>query len=165
MTERKKIIDILNKNFTQEVECTPVYTTADGKEIELPQELCDIFNDIVTQAVIPYFADALIAAGIGDVGETKEKLKKINERILLGDIIACDLSAKCAEYKYRAEVAERALDKACEDIEQLMDCCRWAADGGVITIKEYTPEKATPQAYIDRTKKEIAEERKGVGND
>lgn len=69
MTEREKIIDVLNKNFTQEVECTPVYTTADGKEIELPQELCDIFNDIVTQAVIPYFADALIAAGIGDMSK------------------------------------------------------------------------------------------------
>ena len=73
MTEREKIIDILNKNFTQEVECTPVYTTADGKEVALPQELCDIFNDIVTQAVIPYFADALIAAGIGDVKETQHR--------------------------------------------------------------------------------------------
>ena len=76
MTEREKIIDILNKNFTQEVECTPVYTTADGKEIELPQELCDIFNDIVTQAVIPYFADALIAAGIGDVTAYKAEVIK-----------------------------------------------------------------------------------------
>lgn len=66
MTEREKIIDVLNKNFTQDVECTPIYTTAQGKEVALPQELCDIFNDIVTQAVIPYFADALIAAGIGD---------------------------------------------------------------------------------------------------
>lgn len=64
MTEREKIIDVLNKNFTQEVECTPVYTIADGKEVALPQELCDIFNDIVTQAVIPYFADALITAGM-----------------------------------------------------------------------------------------------------
>ena len=70
------------------------------------------------------------------------------------------LKAENANLRHRAEVAERALDKACEDIEQLMDCCRWAADGGVITIKEYTPEKATPQAYIDRTKKEIAEEKK-----
>lgn len=63
MTDRDKIIDILNKNFTQ-VECTPVYTTTDGKEIALPQELCNIFNDIVTQAVVPYFADALITAGL-----------------------------------------------------------------------------------------------------
>lgn len=71
MTEREKIIDVLNKNFTQDVECTPIYTTAQGKEVALPQELCDIFNDIVTQAVIPYFADALIAAGIGDVSKLK----------------------------------------------------------------------------------------------
>lgn len=52
-----------------------MYTTADGKEIELPQELCDIFNDIVTQAVIPYFADALVAAGIGDLKEAERKAK------------------------------------------------------------------------------------------
>ena len=41
-----------------------------------------------------------------------------------------------------------------------MDCCRWAANGGVITIEEYTPEKATPQAYIDRAEKELTEEKK-----
>ena len=80
MTEREKIIDILNKNFTQEVECTFVYTTADGKEIELPQELCDIFNDIVTQAVIPYFADALIAAGIALRGE-RMKYERLTKKI------------------------------------------------------------------------------------
>lgn len=91
MTEREKIIDILNRNFTQEVECVPIYTTAHSKEIALPQELCDIFNDIVTQAVIPYFADALIAAGIGDVKETER----------------------------RAEVVERALDNAVELAHEL----------------------------------------------
>lgn len=36
MTEREKIIDVLNKNFTQDVECTPIYTTAQGKEVALP---------------------------------------------------------------------------------------------------------------------------------
>lgn len=80
MTERERIIDILNKNFTQEVECTPVYTTAAGKEVALPQELCDIFNDIVTQAVIPYFADALIAAGIGDVAEWKRRAEAAEQK-------------------------------------------------------------------------------------
>lgn len=92
MTEREKIIDILNKNFTQEVECTPIYTTAQGKEVALPQELCDIFNDIVTQAVIPYFADALIAAGIGDV----------------------------SEYKHRAEVAEHELERRLAEATKAM---------------------------------------------
>lgn len=57
------------------------------------------------------------------------------------------------EYKHRIEVVERALDKACEDIKQLMDCCRWAAGGGVITFEECTLEKATPQAYIERSEK------------
>lgn len=100
MTEREKIIDILNKNFTQEVECTPVYTTADGKEIELPQELCDIFNDIVTQAVIPYFADALIAAGIGDV--KKEKFECDHYwRMWQGALVELERA------EHRAEVAEQ----------------------------------------------------------
>ena len=107
MTEREKIIDILNKNFTQEVECTPVYTTADGKEIELPQELCDIFNDIVTQAVIPYFADALIESGFGDV----TNLIVENEVLQRGvDNLMRTLEEGAEEYeaeKHRAEVAEQ----------------------------------------------------------
>lgn len=76
---------------------------------------CDDVDHIAEQV-----ADALIAAGIGDVGETKEKLKKINERILLGDIIACDLSAKCAEYKYRAEVAEKMFNILYEETSEYM---------------------------------------------
>lgn len=122
MTEREKIIDILNKNFTQEVECTPVYTAADGKKIELPQELCDIFNDIVTQAVIPYFADALIAAGLKfdrNISYTATlnlaQLERIN-----------DLERRLAATEHRAEVAERALLNACaelsDDIEKLQRC-------------------------------------------
>ena len=86
-------------------------------------------------------ADALIAAGIGDVGETKEKLKKINERILLGDIIACDLSAKCAEYKYRAEVAEKMFNILYEETSEYMK----------VLSKEW---------YKYQAEKELAEERK-----
>lgn len=118
MTEREKMIDVLNKNFTEEVECTPVYTTTDGKEIALPQELCDIFNDIVTQAVIPYFADALIKAGIGDVHKWETLCKVLHEQMM----------ENTREERHRAEVAEWALDtvykEACEkyekEIKQLM---------------------------------------------
>lgn len=130
MTEREKIIDVLNKNFTQDVECTPIYTTAQGKEVALPQELCDIFNDIVTQAVIPYFADALIAAGIGDVSCLREH-RVIAEYSLVPDddnpYIIPNVPLRVTqlysgeeveqivkereEYKHRAEVAERALKK------------------------------------------------------
>ena len=127
-------------------------------------------------------ADALIAAGIGDLkehrifagkdgsikqlysGEEVENiLKERNElKVELRDKVDYihEQDEVIKEYKHRAEVAERALQNACEDIKQLMDCFIWAADGGVITINKYTPENATPQAYIDRTEKELAEEGK-----
>lgn len=104
---KKKIMEVLNKNFTEEVECTPVYTTDDGKEIELPEELCEMFNDIVTQAVIPYFADALIAAGIGDVEESENKATAAE---LVAQVSASTAIEKIAEWKHRAEVAEKAFD-------------------------------------------------------
>ena len=128
MNEREKIIDVLNKNFTQEVECTLVYTTTDGKEVALPQELCDIFNDIVTQAVIPYFADALIAAGIGDTTNLIVENEVLQRDV---DNLVRTLeegTEELQEVQHRAEVAERALDtvykEACEkyekEIKQLM---------------------------------------------
>lgn len=81
-------------------------------------------------------------------------------RIRILEAENAELRARFKKADRRAEVAERALDKACADIEQLTDCCRWAANGGIITIEEYTPEKATPQAYIDRAEKELAEKKK-----
>lgn len=130
---KKKIMEVLNKNFTEEVECTPVYTTDDGKEIELPEELCEMFNDIVTQAVIPYFADALIAAGIGDVSELKKHRVVVEKSLIPEDDNAYVLPntpirvkqlysgeeveqivKERSEYKRRAERAEKALRDALE---------------------------------------------------
>lgn len=107
MTEREKIIDVLNKNFTQEVECTPVYTTTDGKELALPQELCNIFNDIVTQAVIPYFADALIAAGIGDT----TNLIVENEVLQRALRSLAQLCAKGAKYYLQSDKAVKERER------------------------------------------------------
>lgn len=109
-------------------------------KIALNTSWTDMFGDhySIGESAANAIADALIAAGIGDVGETKEKLKKINERILLGDIIACDLSAKCAEYKYRAEVAEMALQIA----DELGELCGRKED------------------YVQQAEKELAEEGK-----
>lgn len=156
MTEREKIIDVLNKNFTQDVECTPIYTTAQGKEVALPQELCDIFNDIVTQAVIPYFADALIAAGIGDVTEWKEKAKKHRVQVLpdgtikqlYSDEEVEDIARQRDKYKHRAEVAERALENAC-----------------VVILSSRNGDqprrlRAYYKAYLEAAEKELAEEGK-----
>lgn len=139
MTERDKIIEIIKRNGTY-----------NGRSLS--------FDYYVIQP--DDLADALFAAGIGDMTNLMVENEVLQRDV---DNLTRTLEEGTEEFQevqHRADVAERALDKACADIEQLMDCCRWAADGGVITIKEYTPEKATPQAYIDRTKKEIAEEKK-----
>ena len=107
----------------------------------------------ILQIFYDKLADALIAAGIGDVGETKEKLKKINERILLGDIIACDLSAKCAEYKHRAEVAERAFSNCLEKFLKFQyeqNCC---------LLDKFFLEEVNKKC-LQQAEKELHEERK-----
>ena len=107
-------------------------------------------NGYILQIFYDKLADALIAAGIGEVKTAQG----------IGASATAMAVLEAAKAEHRAEVAERALQNACEDIKQLMDCFIWAADGGVITINKYTPENATPQAYIDRTEKELAEEEK-----
>lgn len=108
---KKKIMEVLNKNFTEEVECTPVYTTDDGKEIELPEELCEMFNDIVTQAVIPYFADALIAAEIGDVKEAEYRAEKYERALELMARGECTFASP----EYYIKQAEKELAEEGKD--------------------------------------------------
>lgn len=86
---KKKIVEILNKSFTER-EVIPVHTAPDGKKTALPDELCEIFNNIVIQAVIPYFADALIAAGMGDVKEIKYRVRRAEKALY----IACRETAE-----------------------------------------------------------------------
>lgn len=103
-------------------------------------KICDIIADCFTKEenftwngrLVPKLANALIAAGIGDV----------------------------SEYKHRAEVAERALYKACKNIKDICEYLVKIGGTGVITIKNYAPERAEPSAYIDRAEKELAEEGK-----
>lgn len=168
MTEREKIIDVLNKNFTQDVECTPIYTTAYGKEVALPQELCDIFNDIVTQAVIPYFADALIAAGIGDVSEYKEKLKLHrvfvrkdggDVKVLYGNKEVDEIVKEREEYKHRAEVAERALKKFAENIT-CEDCPFFSDCASSEKMEDLMHSNYCFAEYLKQAEKELEEEKK-----
>ena len=136
---KKKIKEILRKRMTE------LLGSCHTDEIPLTEE--------GAEAILFYadeFADALIAAGIGEVKTAQG----------IGASATAMAVLEAAKAEHRAEVAERALQNACEDIKQLMDCFIWAADGGVITINKYTPENATPQAYIDRTEKELAEEEK-----
>lgn len=93
-------------------------------------------------------ADALVAAGIGDVGEWKaySKVHRIvitkDDKIkqLYSDEEVDKIVSERAEFKHRAEVAERAL--------QLMA-------RGECTF-------ASPEYYREQAEKELAEERKDV---
>ena len=104
-------------------------------------KICDIIVDCFTKEgnfkwsghLVPKLADALIAAGIGDV----------------------------SEYKHRAERAERALKNACEDVKEIVSFLielSERVDG--LHVEGYLPEESEPKAYINRAEKELAEERK-----
>lgn len=133
MTEREKIAQIIAEHLCPQGKA--------HKTLYGAGRMCYSRDNFAECEKVSKCVDALIAAGIGDVGETKEKLKKINERILLGDIIACDLSAKCAEYKYRAEVAEKMFNILYEETSEYMK----------VLSKEW---------YKYQAKKELAEEEK-----
>lgn len=152
MTEREKMAQIIAEYLCPQGKA---HKTLYGAE-----RICYSRDNFAECEKVSKCVDALIAAGIGDTTNLMVENEVLQRDV---DNLTRTLEEGTEEFQevqHRADVAERALDKACEDIEQLMDCCRWAADGGVITIKEYTPENATPQAYIDRAEKELAEERK-----
>lgn len=109
MTERDKIIEILNKSFMQK-EVTPVFVADDGQETELPQELCEIFNDIVSQGAIPYFADALLANGYGDVSEWKRKAELAEKELEKHKKALIDM---CKEYE--KDITCIHMYEGCED--------------------------------------------------
>lgn len=87
-----------------------------------------------------FMADALIAAGIGDVKETKFECDHY-WRMWQGALVELERE------EHRAKVAERALQYACKSIlKDRNDTER--------RVRAYF------KAYIDRAEKELAEERK-----
>lgn len=65
------------------------------------------------------------------------------------------------ELKHRAEVAERALKNACEDVKETVSFLielSERVDG--LRVEGYLPEESEPKAYINRAEKELAEEKK-----
>lgn len=101
-------------------------------------------------------ADALIAAGIGDVTEWKEKAKKHRVQVLpdgtikrlYSDEEVEDIARQRDEYKHRAEVAERALLRACK-VNTIF------AEPDVPNI---LAERVLYEFYIRQAEKELAEE-------
>lgn len=90
---------------------------------ELKKKICDIIATYVSAwGEDERIADALIAAGIGDVSEYKEKLKLHRVfvrkdggdiKVLYGNNEVDEIVKERNEYKHRAEVAERALYNCC----------------------------------------------------
>ena len=60
---------MLTKSNSANVE--PVFTTSDGKEIVLGQDLTKLLDDILEQAFIPFLAEALYNAGYRKQSEGK----------------------------------------------------------------------------------------------
>ena len=114
---------------------------------ELKKKICDIIAPYVAAyGEDEAIANALIAAGIGDVGKYKEKLKLhrvfISKdggdiKVLYGNNEIDEIVKERNEYKHRAEVAERAGKIAASK------------------VFDYAYEEAVAQA-----EKELTEERK-----
>lgn len=99
-------------------------------------------------------ADALIAAGIGDVKEAELERKAY-------EVASNQYRIWFEEQKDRAEVAERALKNACEDVKETVSFLielSERVDG--LRVEGYLPEESEPKAYINRAEKELAEDGK-----
>ena len=138
---------------------------------ELKKKIVEIINDgiihgednfgIPTSKTIENIADALIAAGIGDVKEAEMERKAY-------EVAASQYRIEFETQKYwrevaehRAEVAERALKNACEDVKETVSFLielSERVDG--LRVEGYLPEESEPKAYINRAEKELAEEEK-----
>lgn len=112
---------------------------------------------IVYKSELDKIADALIAAGIGDVSKWKvyAKVHRIvitkDDKIkqLYSDEEVDKIVNQRAEYKHRAEVAERALENAC-----------------VVILSSRNGDqprrlRAYYKAYLEAAEKELAEENNG----
>lgn len=100
-------------------------------------------------------ADALIAAGLTFDKITAILAERTNSKTLIHKSQYYD------EMKHRAEVAERALKNACEDVKEIVSFLielSERVDG--LHVEGYLPEESEPKAYINRAEKELAEEGK-----
>ena len=137
---------------------------------ELKKKIVEIVNDgiipgeenfgVTTSKMIENIADALIAAGIGDVTEWKEKAKKHRVQVLpdgtikqlYSDEEVEDIALQRDEHKHRAEVAEKDLERHKRALY-----CACKASATVVT-KELV--KARVDCFLRKAERELAEERK-----
>ena len=108
-------------------------------------------------------ADALIAAGIGDVSEYKEKLKLHRVfvrkdggdiKVLYGNNEVDEIVKERNEYKHRAEVAERALLVLCDKV--MRDICVMVFPSTKTQVKN---KQELYDYCMEQAEKELAEEK------
>lgn len=98
-------------------------------------------------------ADALIAAGIGDVKESENKATAAE---IVAQAAASTAIEKIEEWKHLAEVAERALD-LCETA-YILSLNHRATEG--VSLQAITSDLGVHKFFIEQAEKELAEERK-----
>lgn len=101
-------------------------------------------------------ADALIAAGIGDVKESENKATAAE---LVAQVSASTAIEKIAEWKHRAEVAERALKRFAENIS-CEDCPFFSDCSSLEKMKDFVHPNYCFAEYLRQAEKEFAEEGK-----
>lgn len=142
MTEREKIIKVIDEWANKAVKANKF----DGASVYNPHNAAEL-------------ADALIAAGIGDVTEWKEKAKKHRVQVLpdgtikqlYSDEEVEDIARQRDEYKHRAEVAERAGKIIQDNMARVYDISNPRVCELIANIWDLAKKQA---------EKELAEERK-----
>lgn len=111
-------------------------------------------NGYILQIFYDKFADALIAAGIGDVKETKFEADHY-WNMWQGALVELERA------EHRAKVAERALESACQDIISVIEfICEAEKTNRVVTVENFSSENVSAEAYLKRAEKELAKEGK-----
>ena len=149
MTEqemREKIVKVLKKSREEWEIITPSIGILDEPRVDIE---------------IDKLADALIAAGIGDVSKWKAYAKvhrivitkddKIKQ--LYSDEEVDKIVIERAEYKHRAQVAERALRKAVSVLD---------AEYRAFGVNRENKTEQRIKNFIEQAEKELAEEGKDV---
>lgn len=91
---------MLEKSNSANVE--PIFTTNDGKEIVLGQDLTKLLNDILEQAFIPFLAEALYNAGY----RKQKEGEWITSDIPQEKYVCSVCGGSCWYYDYQGDVAK-----------------------------------------------------------
>ena len=130
---------------------------------ELKEKICDIIAPYVSAyGDDERIADALIAAGLTFEPMTFRIVENKPYSYTAGELANWEEDQdRIAKLLHRAEVAERALGNACEDVKEIVSFLielSERVDG--LHVEGYLPEESEPKAYINRAEKELAEEGK-----